>query len=327
LLPLHIGPYRVQNNLVLAPMAGVTDRPFRQLCRTLGAGLAVCEMVSAKSLLHGNRRTLLRLDHRGEPGPIAVQIMGSDPSEMAAAAKLNLELGAQIIDINLGCPAKKVCRAAAGAALMRDERGVGRLLEAVIAAVAMAVPVTLKMRTGWSPEERNAARIARIAEESGVQAVTVHGRTRACGYSGRAEYDTIAAVKQNVSIAVIANGDIDEPEKARFVLDYTAADAIMIGRAAQGRPWIFAEIAHFLATGVCLPPASAQWAQSCVAGHLHELYAFYGEPVGVRVARNHLAWYSKQSRGGAELRKLIYGTQSPAEQLDLVGRLFAHLRQ
>lgn len=323
--PLCIGPYRIPNRLVLAPMAGITDRPFRHLCRDLGAGLAVSEMVSAKAVLFGNRRTLRRLDHQGEPGPIAVQILGADPAQMAEAARVNVGLGAQIIDINLGCPAKKVCRVAAGSALLRDEPLVGRILAAVVAAVP--VPVTLKMRTGWSPEERNGVRIAHIAQDSGVQALTVHGRTRACGYSGQAEYDTVRAIKAQVAIAVIANGDIDGPEKARFVLDYTGADAIMVGRAAQGRPWIFREIAHFLATGARLPAPPAQWLADLVIHHLQALYAFYGEYLGIRVARNHIAWYSKHRSGGPALRALAYRTATAAEQIELVARLFGQAQE
>ncbi len=318
--PLRIGPYGIPNRLVLAPMAGVTDRPFRRLCRGLGAGLAFSEMVSAKAVLHGNRRTLRRLDHQGEPGPIAVQILGADPGQMAEAARVNVGLGADIIDINLGCPAKKVCRVAAGSALLRDEPLVGRLLAAVVAAVE--VPVTLKMRTGWSPQERNGVRIARIAEESGVQALSVHGRTRACGYGGQAEYDTIRAIKAQVAIPVIANGDIDGPHKAGFVLDYTGADAIMVGRAAQGRPWIFPEIAQYLAGGEVPPPPTAQQMADLVIHHLQELYAFYGEFLGIRVARNHIAWYSRRRSGAPEFRALAYRTSSVAEQLDLVARLF-----
>ena len=317
---MHIGPYELRSKLILAPMAGVTDRPFRLLCRGLGAGLAVSEMVSARSVLFGNAKTLRRLDHRGESEPIAVQIVGSDPAQMAEAARLNVDLGAQIIDINLGCPAKKVCRVAAGSALMRDEALVGRILAAVVAAVS--VPVTVKMRTGWSPDERNALRIARIAEESGIRALAVHGRTRACGYAGQAEHDTARRIKRDATIPVIANGDIDSPEKARFVLDYTGADAIMIGRAAEGRPWIFAEIDHFLTTAVRLAPLAVDRLRSIVTSHLRELYAFYGEYLGVRVARKHIAWYSKHQPGGAAFRQQIYKTQSPEEQLALVGKLF-----
>jgi tRNA-dihydrouridine synthase B len=317
---MQIGPYPLSNRLILAPMAGVTDRPFRNLCRDLGAALAVSEMVSAQSVLSRSAKTLERLDHRGEPAPIAVQILGADPEKMAEAARANVDLGAQIIDINLGCPAKKVCRVAAGSALLRDERRVARILEAVVAAVP--VPVTLKMRTGWSPETRNAPTIARIAVESGVSCVTVHGRTRACGYRGEAEYETVRLIKQTVAIPVVANGDIDSPEKARFVLDYTGADAIMIGRAAQGRPWIFGEIQGFLQSGVRRPPPQVHYLRAVVERHLRELYGFYGEHRGVRVARKHIAWYSKRRRGGVMLRQQIFRTESPAEQLKLIGELF-----
>lgn len=318
--PPCIGPYPIRNRLVLAPMAGVTDLPFRQICRVLGAGLAVSEMVSSKAVLQGNLRTLRRLDHQGEAEPIAVQILGADPLQMAEAARVNVGLGAQIIDINLGCPAKKVCRVAAGAALLRDEPLVGRLLAAVVAAVP--VPVTLKMRTGWSPQERNGVRIAHIARESGIQALTVHGRTRLCGYAGAAEYETLRAIKAQAAIAVIANGDIDGPEKARFVLDYTGADAIMVGRAAQGRPWIFREIAHYLSTGARLAQPTSQWMAGLVIQHLHALYSFYGETLGICVARKHLAFYSRSRPGGARLRMLAYQTQGIAEQLALVARIF-----
>lgn len=320
-----IGPYPIRNRLVLAPMVGVTDRPFRQLCRELGAGLAFSEMVSSKAVLQGNLRTRHRLDHRDEAEPIAVQLLGADPQQMAEAARMNVELGAQIIDINLGCPAKKVCRVAAGAALLRDEPLVGRLLAAVVAAVP--VPVTLKMRTGWSPQERNGVRIAHIAEESGIQGLTVHGRTRACGFSGEAEYETLRTIKEEVAIPVIANGDIDGPEKARFVLDYTGADAIMVGRAAQGRPWIFGEISHYLSTGARPARPSPEWMSGCVVRHLRALYAFYGETHGMCVARKHLAWYSKSRPGGAKLRVLAFRTQSVAEQLALVARIFGHPEQ
>ncbi|MGD2019534.1 MAG: tRNA dihydrouridine synthase DusB [Thiohalocapsa sp.] len=288
-----MGGISLRNRLILAPMAGVTDRPFRSLCRRLGAGLAISEMLSANPALADTRKSRERADHRGEPGPIAVQIAGADPRWMAEAARLNVDRGAQIIDINLGCPAKKVCSAAAGSALLRDEPLVARILEAVVAAVA--VPVTLKTRTGWSPESRNLARIARIARESGIALLTVHGRTRACGYSGRAELDSLRALRAGPVLPpdfpLVANGDIDSPERAREVLAYTGADAIMIGRAAQGRPWVFREIDHYLATGKRLPPPTADWIRDTLLAHLDELYGFYGAERGVRIARKHIGWY------------------------------------
>jgi tRNA-dihydrouridine synthase B len=317
---VQIGPHRLENNLILAPMAGVTDRPFRQLCRRLGAGLAVSEMVSANSALWGHRKTQRRLDHLGESGPIVVQILGAEPAAMAEAARRNVDLGADVIDINMGCPAKKVCRVAAGSALLRDEALVGRVLETVVRAVG--VPVTLKMRTGWSPQQRNAVRIARIAEQCGIAALAIHGRTRACGYAGRAEYDSARAVKAAVGIPVIANGDIDSPGQAEFVLDYTNADAIMIGRAARGHPWIFEEIKHYLTTGDRLPPPSPTWIFVTVLEHLRSLHEFYGPLLGVRVARKHIAWYSKGWPGGARFRREINNTNSTEEQIDQLERFF-----
>jgi len=317
---MRIGPHKLANNLVLAPMAGVTDRPFRILCRNMGAGLAVSEMVSANSALHGNAKTLRRLDHQGEPGPVAVQIVGADPEDMADAARLNADRGARIIDINMGCPAKKVCRVAAGSALLKDEALVGHILEAVVAAVD--VPVTLKIRTGWDPQQRNAVRVAMIAERSGIQALAVHGRTRACGYSGHAEYETIRRVKQSVAIPVIANGDIDGPLKARRVLEYTGADGIMIGRAAQGRPWIFGEIGHYLTTGTVPPEPDPVWVRDTLIDHLKELYSFYGDYLGVRVARKHIAWYSRSRRDGARFRARINQIEHKERQLDEIRRFF-----
>lgn len=317
---MKIGDIELENNLILAPMAGVGDRPFRDLCRRMGAGLAVSEMVSADTVLWRSGKTMRRLDHRGEKGPVAAQILGTDPTAMAEAARANLDLGAQIIDINMGCPAKKVCKVAAGAALLRDEPLVGRILEATVAAVP--VPVTLKIRTGWSPAERNALRIARIARESGIAALAVHGRTRACGYGTAAEYDSIRAVKQEVAIPVIANGDIDSPQKARFVLDYTGADAIMIGRAAQGRPWIFREIAAYLATGALCPRPSREWIRRTLVAHLHALYLFYGTALGVQVARKHLAWYAKGQEGAAEFRARFNRADTPRAQEELIAAFF-----
>ena len=322
---MHIGPYRLDNNLVLAPMAGVTDRPFRQLCRRMGAGLAVSEMISADASLWGSRKTVKRLDHRGEEGPISVQILGSDPDMMAAAARANVEFGAQIVDINMGCPAKKVCRKAAGSALLKDEKLVAEILHRVVDAVD--VPVTLKIRTGQNPQERNGVRIACLAQEAGVQALAVHGRTRACKFAGEAEYETIRQIKQSVSIPVIANGDIDSPEKARLVLDTTGADALMIGRAAQGRPWIFRQIGHYLRTGEKLAPPEPEWIAEVLLSHLSQLYDFYGEYVGTRIARKHIAWYSKQQPGGAGFRELINRTESARQQLEHTRKYFECLQE
>jgi tRNA-dihydrouridine synthase B len=320
---MKIGPYQLANKLVLAPMAGVTDRPFRQLCKRMGAGMAVSEMVSSNSLLWGSAKTLRRANHDGETEPKSVQIAGADPQMMADAARHNVERGAQIIDINMGCPAKKVCNVFAGSALLQDETLVGKILEAVVAAVE--VPVTLKIRTGWDKDHRNGVAIARIAEQAGVQALAVHGRTRACAYKGEAEYDTIAAIKQAIAIPVIANGDITSPEKARFVLEYTGADGVMIGRAAQGRPWIFREILHFLETGTHLPEPPAAEIRDILLEHLRQLYDFYGEHTGVRMARKHISWYSKGQREGASFRHAINRVQSSTEQLDLIRDFFERL--
>jgi tRNA-dihydrouridine synthase B len=320
---MHIGPYKLAGNLLLAPMAGVTDRPFRVLCRRLGASLAVSEMVSADTALYGRRKTLWRLDHQGEPGPIAVQLVGADPAALAAAAQRNVDGGAQILDLNMGCPAKKVCRVAAGSALLRDEVLVGRILETVTTAVD--VPVTLKIRTGWDPQHRNGVRIARIAEASGIHALAVHGRTCACGFSGSAEYETIRDIKRAVAIPVVANGDIDSPHKAREVLACTGADALMIGRAAQGRPWIFREIAHFLATGRRWREPSAQWIHETLVGHLQDLYEFYGEHTGVRVARKHIAWYVRSRRDAVAFRERINSSCTRRQQLGEIERFFDRL--
>ncbi len=320
---MRIGPYELPNRLILAPMAGVTDRPFRQLCRDLGAGMAVSEMVTSNSLLWGSKKTLRRANHEGETEPKSVQIAGADPAMMAEAARHNVDRGAQIIDINMGCPAKKVCNVMAGSALLRHEDLVARILEAVVGAVS--VPVTLKIRTGWDRAHRNGVRIAQIAEQAGIAALAVHGRTRADGYRGEAEYDTIREIKESVSIPVIANGDITTPEKAKFVLEYTGADAVMIGRAAQGRPWIFREIDHFLRTGERLPEPSLEEIRGILIGHLHNLYAFYGEETGVRVARKHIAWYSKGQRGGAAFRSRVMQAETVAEQLDMIEAFFEEL--
>jgi len=320
---VKIGPYKLPNKTILAPMAGVTDRPFRQLCRSLGAGLAVSEMVSSNALLWGSRKTRRRIDHAGETAPVAVQIAGADPAQMAAAARFNVEHGAQIIDINMGCPAKKVCNVMAGSALLRDELLVGRILEAVVNAVD--VPVTLKIRTGWDPENRNGLAVASIAEQAGIQALTVHGRTRACAFRGSAEHDTTRAIKAAVAIPVIANGDIDSAETARAVLQYTAADAVMIGRAAQGQPWLFRDIVHYLETGRHLPGPEPQEICRILTGHLDNLYRFYGEYTGVRVARKHIAWYSKGQRDGNAFRQHIYRLESSAAQLKCVREYFDRL--
>jgi len=320
---MQIGAHVLRNGLFVAPMAGVTDRPFRILARRYGAGLAVSEMVSSRPELRGSRKSLLRLDHAGEPGPVSVQIAGADPVMMADAARHNVERGAQIIDINMGCPAKKVCDAYAGSALLGDEPLVARILEAVVAAVA--VPVTLKMRTGPDPERRNALRIARIAEDAGVRLLAVHGRTRACGFGGHAEYDTIAAVKAAVRIPVIANGDLETPQEARAVLERTGADGLMIGRAAFGRPWIFREIEHFLATGTELPPAAPAEIEAVLREHLEGLYALYGEEQGLRVARKHLGWYTRALPGGEGFRQSVVRIDAAARQRDAVNDYFGRL--
>ncbi|MDP2821690.1 MAG: tRNA dihydrouridine synthase DusB [Sulfuritalea sp.] len=313
--------FQLRNNLFVAPMAGVTDRPFRQLCKKLGAGLAVSEMVTSNSLLYGSAKTRRRADHEGEVDPISVQIAGADPALMAQAAKYNADNGAQIIDINMGCPAKKICNVMAGSALMQNEPLVARILEAVVAAVP-DIPVTLKFRTGWNRDHRNAPRIARIAEASGVRAIAIHGRTRADQYMGEAEYDTIALVKSQVKIPVIANGDIGTPQKARFVLDYTGADGVMIGRAAQGRPWLFREIEHFLTTGEVLAPPRVEEIHRILRGHLADLYAFYGEETGVRIARKHISWYTKGLTGAAHFRHAMNQMQSVGEQLAATDEFF-----
>jgi tRNA-dihydrouridine synthase B len=294
---MRIGPHELRNNVFVAPMAGVTDRPFRQLCKRLGAGYAVSEMAASNPRLWASEKTSRRLNHDGEAEPRAVQLAGADPVMLAEAARYNVARGAQVIDINMGCPAKKVCNVACGSALLRDEALVARILDAVVAAVD--VPVTLKFRTGWDPGSRNAVAIARRAEAAGIAMLTLHGRTRACGYGGRAEYETIRAVKRAVAIPVVANGDIDSPEKAREVLAATGADAVMIGRAAQGRPWIFREIAHFLSTGQHLPAPSLAEARELLLTHLEDHYRFYGADQGVRTARKHIIWYTRGLEGGA----------------------------
>ena len=322
---MKIGHWKLPNKLVLAPMAGVTDRPFRQLCRGLGAGLVVSEMVTSNSLLWGSKKTLRRIDHSGEAGPVSVQIAGADPVMMADAARFNVDRGAQIIDINMGCPAKKVCNVMAGSALLQNESLVGQILDAVVGAVD--VPVTLKIRTGWDRANRNGLAVARIAEEAGVRALSVHGRTRACGYRGEAEHDTVRSIKAAVKIPVIANGDITSPEKAMAVLRHTGADAVMIGRAAQGRPWIFREINHFMETGQHLPEPGPMEIGAILAGHLRKLYEFYGEYTGVRVARKHIAWYSKRQRNGNVFRQRINELESADAQLRYVHDYFALLSE
>ena len=322
---MQIGPYKLKNNLIVAPMAGVTDRPFRQLCKKLGAGMAVSEMVTSNSLLYGSVKTLRRANHEGEVSPISVQIAGADPRMMAEAAKYNVDNGAQIIDINMGCPAKKICNVMAGSALLKDEPLVAQILRAVVE--AGNVPVTLKIRTGWDKFNRNAVAVARMAEDIGVQALAMHGRTRACLYTGEAEYETIAAVKQAINIPLIANGDITTPEKAKFVLEQTGADAIMIGRAAQGRPWIFREIEYFLKTGAHLPPPEVSEIHRVMLEHLHDLYAFYGDLTGMRVARKHISWYTKGLVGSANFRHNMNQLQTIALQLAAINEFFGQLQQ
>ncbi len=320
---IHIGPYELKNKLILAPMAGVTDRPFRLLCRKMGAGLAVSEMVIADPTLWNTRKTRQRLNHDGEPGPRSVQIAGGDPEMLAAAAQMNQQHGAQIIDINMGCPAKKVCNRAAGSALLKDEPLVASILKAVVEAVD--IPVTLKIRTGWDTSNKNAITVARMAEDAGIKALAIHGRTRACGYSGDAEYDTIAAVKQSISIPVFANGDIDSPEKAQFVLNHTQADGLLIGRAAQGRPWIFREINHFLETGEYLKAPDITEVCNILLSHIEELHQFYGEHLGVRIARKHVGWYLKSHKDGNDFRKTFNGFESAAQQLAAIKLYFESL--
>ena len=314
-----IGPYTLPNPVVLAPMAGVTDLPFRRLCRQLGAGLVVGEMVSASVDTRNTRKSQLRMNHEGEPEPIAVQIVGGDPEIMAAGAVFNVQNGAQIIDINMGCPAKKVCNKAAGSALMKDEGLVREILQAVVAAVD--VPVSLKIRTGWDPDHRNGPRIARIAEDAGIVSLAVHGRTRACGYGNTVEYDTIRTIKQSVGIPVFANGDITSAEKAVAVMQYTGADGVLIGRAAQGRPWIFREVAHYLATGEQLLPPSLAEVEQILLSHLQGLYEFYGEFLGVRIARKHTGWDLAQ-QGDTGFRSRFNPLDSAAAQLAAVQAFF-----
>lgn len=319
-LPVQIGPYRLSSPLALAPMAGVTDRPFRILCRRLGAGLAASEMLTSDTRLWNTPKSRRRMDHEGEPEPRVVQIAGGDPLMMSEAARLNVERGAQIIDINMGCPAKKVCNKQAGSALLADEALVGRILEAVVAAVS--VPVTLKIRTGPDPTQRNGVSVARIAESSGVQALAVHGRTRACMFRGAAEYETIRAIKAAVKIPVFANGDIDNPEHAREVLDATHADGVMIGRGAQGRPWIFREVNFHLTTGNHHAPVALAEVRDILLAHLEALYSFYGDETGVRVARKHLSWYCQHHPEAGELRTQLVTAATTDSQFAMARDFF-----
>jgi tRNA-dihydrouridine synthase B len=320
---MNIGPYTLANNVFVAPMAGVTDRPFRQLCRAFGAGHAVSEMVTSRRELWNSLKTSRRANHEGEPGPVAVQIAGTDAQMMAEAAAYNVERGAQIIDINMGCPAKKVCSKWAGSALMQDEPLAIGIAEAVVRACEPhGVPVTLKMRTGWSREHRNAVTLARAFEQAGIRMLTVHGRTREQGYRGFAEYETIAAVKDAVRVPVVANGDIGSPEQARDVLAATGADAVMIGRAAQGRPWIFREIVHFLATGTRLAAPLVAEVQRALVAHLQDHYALYGEFTGVRSARKHIGWYVRSLPEGEAFRAEMNVIEDSLTQLSAVNRFF-----
>lgn len=318
---MRVGPYSFPGRAVLAPMAGVTDRPFRAVCRALGAAAVTGEMVSADTSLYASDKTVHRLDMAGEPGPRIVQIVGSSPEQMAEAARVNVERGAHIVDINMGCPAKKVCKRAAGSALLADEALVGRILDAVVAAVD--VPVTLKIRTGTSPEQRNAVRVARIAEAAGVQSLAIHGRTRSERFAGSAEFDTIARVREHIDIPLVANGDIDSPERAAAVLRHTGADAIMIGRAAQGDPWIFQRVERYLRDGELAPAPSPEERAAVVAEHVRQIYAFYGEGRGVRIARKHIGWYSGSHRHAAAFRAVVNRLECGEQQLQAVERFFA----
>ncbi|MEO2267194.1 tRNA dihydrouridine synthase DusB [Pseudoalteromonas pernae] len=317
---MQIGPYQLENNLMVAPMAGITDRPFRQLCRRLGAGLAVSEMLSSNPKVWQTAKSMGRMDHSGESGIRSVQIAGADPELMAQAAQFNVSNGAQIIDINMGCPAKKVNKKLAGSALLQYPDLVEAIVKAVVDAVD--VPVTLKIRTGWDTDNRNGVEIAAIAEHNGIQSLAVHGRTRACMYKGFAEYDTIRAVKRSVSIPVVANGDITSPEKAKQVLEYTGADAIMIGRAAQGRPWIFREIDHYLKTGELLPPPPIEEVRSILMEHLVNLHQFYGEPMGPRIARKHVGWYLQAHDQEGQFRRVFNALETPDSQVDALNEYF-----
>ncbi|MEM0514162.1 tRNA dihydrouridine synthase DusB [Pseudoalteromonas sp. YIC-827] len=317
---MQIGPYQLENNLMVAPMAGITDRPFRQLCRSLGAGLAVSEMLSCNPKVWQTAKSMGRMDHSGESGIRSVQIAGADPELMAQAAQFNVSNGAQIIDINMGCPAKKVNKKLAGSALLQYPDLVEAIVKAVVEAVD--VPVTLKIRTGWDVDNRNGVEIAAIAEHNGIQSLAVHGRTRACMYKGYAEYDTIKAIKGSVSIPVVANGDISSPQKAKQVLEYTGADAIMIGRAAQGRPWIFREIDHYLKTGEILPPPAITEVRSILMEHLVNLHQFYGEAMGPRIARKHVGWYLQTHDEDRQFRRVFNALETPETQVDALNEYF-----
>jgi len=317
---MQIGPHTLETPLIVAPMAGVTDRPFRELCLRLGAGMAVSEMLLANPDVWDTQKTRMRMGHSAETGLRSVQIAGADPEMMAFAARYNVEQGAQIVDINMGCPAKKVNKKLAGSALLRQPDLVRSICRAVVDAVE--VPVTLKIRTGWDPDNRNGEEIARIAEDCGIAALAVHGRTRACLYKGEAEYDTIRAIKQAVSIPVVANGDIDSPEKARYVLDYTGVDAVMIGRAAQGRPWIFREIRHFLETGTKLPPPDREEVRTLMNEHVTNLHQFYGAYLGARIARKHVGWYLDEEEAGREFRKHFNALDCADAQLEALEAYF-----
>lgn len=317
---MQIGPHTLETPLIVAPMAGVTDRPFRELCLRLGAGMAVSEMLLANPDVWDTQKTRMRMDHSAEVGLRSVQIAGADPEMMAFAARYNVEQGAQIVDINMGCPAKKVNKKLAGSALLRAPDQVKAICRAVVDAVE--VPVTLKIRTGWDPDNRNGVEIARIAEDCGIAALAVHGRTRACLYKGEAEYDTIRAIKQAVSIPVVANGDINSPEKARYVLDYTGVDAVMIGRAAQGRPWIFREIRHFLETGTKLPPPEREEVRTLMNEHVTNLHRFYGAYLGARIARKHVGWYLDEEETGREFRKHFNALDCADAQLEALEAYF-----
>lgn len=322
--PLVIGGFELANRVFVAPMAGVTDRPYRQLCKRLGAGYAVSEMAASNALLWATEKTSRRINHEGEASPKAVQIAGADPAMMAQAARFNVDRGAQIIDLNMGCPAKKVCNVAAGSALMQKPELIGRIITAVTQAVAAdGIAVTLKMRTGWDRENRNALQIARMAQDLGIAMITIHGRTRADKYQGNAEYDTIAQVKSQIQIPVVANGDIDSPEKAKMVLDYTGADAVMVGRAAQGRPWIFRQIAHFLETGEKLPDPTEDEIARWLRDHLEDHYRFYGEYIGVRTARKHIGWYLKGLPGVKLFRETLMELESVQEQMAAIEKFFS----
>lgn len=316
----QIGPYSIDSQVILAPMAGVTDRPFRQLCKRMGAGLVVSEMVTSDTRLWKSRKSTYRLNHTGEAEPRSVQIAGGDPIMMAEAAAMNVERGAQIIDINMGCPAKKVCNKAAGSALLKDEALVSDILHAVVNAVD--VPVTLKIRTGWDQQNRNGITIAQIAEDAGIQALAVHGRTRSCGYKGEAEYNTIADIVNAVSFPVFANGDIRSPEKAKQVLEHTGCAAVMIGRAAQGSPWLFREIDHYLRTGRILPPPTLKEVREILLAHLQELHSFYGDYMGVRIARKHVGWYLQNRPNGSSFRKQFNILETAADQAAAIEAFF-----